>query len=123
MTPLSLGPGRRKTVWGAKQEPQVRHKATWGFKCLLVGAVSLASIFALSTDASAEGRRYPKLDWKLEQRAVRGSSLNRTSVIVTLDHGDLPDALRKYRKFERFSHSINGYVLDLPDSELGNLAN
>ncbi len=44
-------------------------------------------------------------------------------MIVTLDHGDLPDALRKYRRFERFNHSINGYVLDLPDSELENLAN
>jgi serine protease AprX len=123
MTPLSHGPTRRKTVWGAKHEPQVRQKATWGFKRLLVGAVSLASLFALAADASAGGRRYPKLDWKLERRAVQGSSLNRSSVIVTLDHGDLPDALRKYRRFERFSHSINGYVLDLPDSELANLAN
>jgi subtilisin family serine protease len=90
---------------------------------LLVGVVSLASIFAIATDVSAgpKSRRYPKLDWKLQTRAERGSSLNRSGVIVTLDHGDLPGDLKNYRRFERFN-SINAYVLDLPDSLLGRLA-
>src|SRR5262252_6696850 len=123
MTSLLHGPERRKTVWGSKHESQVRQKATWGFRRFVVGAVSFASIFAVAADASAGGPHYPKLDWKLERRASVGSSLNRSTVIVTLSHGDLPDSFRKYRRFERFSHSINGYVLDLPDSELGNLAN
>jgi serine protease AprX len=121
MTPLSHGAGRRKTVWGAKQE-SVRHKATWGFKRLLVAAVSLASIFTLATDASAGVRRFKKIDKRLEARALRGSSLNRSQVIVTLTNGDLPSKFRDFRKFEKF-HGINGYVLDLPDSELQNLAN
>jgi serine protease AprX len=124
MTPLSHGPTKRKTVWGAKPE-SVRPKATWGVKRLLVAAVALAGIFAVAADASAGpkggNRRYPKLDWKLETKAQRGSSLNRTNVIVTLDHGDLPPDLRNYRRFDRFNN-INGYVLDLPDSELGRLA-
>jgi len=123
MTPLCHGATRRKTVWGFKYE-SVRQKATWGVKRLLVAAVALAGIFAVAADASAGpkgNRRYPKLDWKLQTRAVRGSSLNRSSVIVTLDHGDLPGDLRNYRRFDRFNN-INAYVLDLPDSELGRLA-
>src|SRR5215467_5091224 len=110
MTPLYHRSARRKTVWGAKQQSQVRQKATWGFKRLLVGAVSLAGILALATSASAGGRRYPKMDGRLEQRALRGSSLNRSTVIVTLTHGDdLPGRLRNYRTFDRFN-GINGYV-------------
>jgi serine protease AprX len=122
MTSLYHRSARRKTVWGAKQE-SARQKATWGAKRLLVAAAALAGIFAIATDATAQvNRKYPKLDWKLQTRAQRGSSINRSTVIVTLDHGDLPGDLRNYRRFERFNHSINGYVLDLPDSELGRLA-
>jgi serine protease AprX len=122
MTPLYHRSARRKTVWGAKLEA-VRKKATWGAKSLLVAAAALAGIFAIATDVSAgpKSRKYPKLDWKLQTRAERGSSLNRSSVIVTLDHGDLPGDLKNYRRFERFN-SINAYVLDLPDSLLGRLA-
>src|SRR5580765_2834570 len=123
MTPLCNGAIRQKTVWGSKHE-SVRQKATWGVKRLLVAAVSLASIFALTTDASAAkgGRRFTKMDKRLEARALRGSSSSRSRVIVTLDHGDLPGNLRDYRKFDRFSR-FNSYALDLPDSELQNLAN
>src|SRR5689334_8086422 len=122
MTPLCNGATRRKTVWGFKDE-SVRRKATWGVKGLLVATAALAGIFAMATDAAAGPKHYPKLDWKLQTKAERGSSLNRTTVIVTLDHGDLPGDLKNYRRFEKFDHSINGYVLDLPDSELGRLAN
>src|SRR5580765_3575597 len=106
MTPLCNGAIRQKTVWGSKHE-SVRQKATWGVKRLLVAAVSLASILAFATDASAGkgGRRFAKMDKRLEARALRGSSLNRSQVIVTLDHGDLPGKMREYRRFERF-HGI-----------------
>src|SRR5258706_11729972 len=121
MTPLSHGATRRKTVWGSKPE-SARQKATWGFKRLLVGAVSLTSILALATNASAGGRRHPKMDSRLESRADRGSSLNKSSVIVTFADGtDAPASFQKYSRFGRLGH-INGHVLDIPDSELGNLA-
>jgi serine protease AprX len=123
MRRLRNGATRRETVWGSKQEPQSRQKATWGFKRLLVGVISLAGILTFAPAAAAGEHHYPKLDWKLKTRASQGSSLNRTRVIVTLDHGDLPDKFRKYRRFERLHHSIDGYVLDVPDSELGELAN
>ena len=122
MTPLCHGATRRKTVWGSKHE-SVRQKATWGFKKLLVGAVSLASIFALATDASAGGRRFRKMDAQLESRARSGSSLRKSSVIVTFADGtDAPAGLQKYSRFGRIG-GINGHVLDIPDSELSNLAN
>jgi serine protease AprX len=122
MTPLSPVLDRRKTVWGAKHEPQIRQKATWGFKRFLVGAVSLVGIVAVATDASAGGRRYRKMDSRLESRALSGSSLRTSSVIVTFAPGtDVPPSLQKYSRFGRIGN-INGHVLDIPDSELGNLA-
>ena len=122
MTPLSHGPGRRKTVWGSKYE-SVRQKATWGFTRLLVGAVTLTSALALATDASAAGRRFPKMDERLEPRAVAGSSLRTSRVIVTFAPGtDVPASLQRYSRFGRLG-GINGHVLDLPDSELQNIAN
>jgi serine protease AprX len=62
------------------------------------------------------------MDAQLEARAARGSSLNKSRVIVTFADGtDAPVSLQKYSKFGRLA-GINGHVLDIPDSELNNLA-
>jgi len=112
---------RQKAIWGSRLQ---RRKATWGFRVSAV-ALSVACALALATDASAagRGRRFPKMDRDLEARAVTGNATRKSTVIVTLTPGtDVPDALRKYSRYGRLN-GISGHVLDIPDSELKNVAN
>jgi serine protease AprX len=124
MVPLSSNQPRRKAVWGSSTTTTIRHKATWGFRVLAV-TVSFVSALAFATDASAASgsRRFPKMDRDLETRAVAGSAARRSTVIVTLAPGtDVPPALQQYSRFGRLN-GISGHVLDIPDSELKNVAN
>jgi len=102
----------------------LRRKVTWGFRVSAI-ALSFACALALATDASAagHGRRFPKMDRDLEVRAVTGNATRKSTVIVTLTPGtDVPPALQKYSRFGRLN-GISGHVLDIPDSELKNVAN
>jgi serine protease AprX len=102
----------------------ISRKVTWGFRFTEL-ALSLVCAFGLAANASAagNGRRFPKMDRDLEARAVTGNAARKSTVIVTLTPGtDVPLALQKYSRFGRLN-GISGHVLDLPDSELQNLAN
>jgi serine protease AprX len=102
-------------VWGSR-------KATWGAR-LIDAALFTACLLALGGAAKAQGVRFPKLDRELERRATTGNSGHKSSVIVTLEDGtDLPDTLRKYSRFGRLN-AVGAHVLDIPDSELPNVAN
>ena len=112
---------RQKAVWGSRFVPGPRGKATWGFRISAI-ALMFACALALATDASAAGRRFPKMDRDLESRAVTGNSSRKSTVIVTLAAGtDVPAALQKYSRYGRLG-GISGHVLDIPDSELKNIA-
>ncbi len=96
-------------------------KAIWGFRVSVV-ALAVAGMIAAAADAAAAGRRFPKLERDLEARAVSGSTLRKSTVIVTLRAGtDIPAALQKYSRFGRLN-GTNSQVLDIPDSELKNVA-
>ena len=114
-------PIKLKAVWGSRFVPGIRTKATWGFRISAI-ALTFACALALATDASAAGRRFPKMDRDLESRAVAGSASRKSTVIVTLTAGtDVPAALLKYSRFGRLN-SVGAHVLDIPDSELKNVA-
>src|ERR1700686_4548396 len=100
----------------------IRRKAVWGPKRSL-GLVALAlALFGLSRPALADGR-FPKLDSDLGARATAGSPLRTSRVIVTLAPGGvLPASLQMYDRSGRLS-TINGHVLDVPDSVLSSLSN
>jgi serine protease AprX len=105
---------RQKAVWGSR-------KATWRAR-IIDTALFVACLLALGGASFAQARRFPKLDPNLERRAIAGSSVRKSTVIVTLDDGtDLPDPLRKYSRFGRLN-AVGAHVLDIPDSELPNLA-
>jgi serine protease AprX len=98
----------------------IRRKAVWGPKRSL-GLVALA-LFGFTRPALADGR-FPKLDSDLGARATAGSSLRTSRVIVTLAPGGvLPASLQMYDRSGRLS-TINGHVLDVPDSVLSSLSN
>jgi subtilisin family serine protease len=87
-----------------------------------LGLLLALAVAGLGQDASAAPRRFPKLDAELEHRAIAGSSLRQSRVIVTLAPGAvLPASLRKYDRKGRLD-VINGYVLDVPDSVLAALS-
>ena len=118
---ISNEPIRLKAVWGSRFVPGPRGKATWGFRISAI-ALMFACALALATDASAASRRFPKMDRDLESRAVTASASRKSTVIVTLTPGtDVPAALLKYSRYGRLN-GIGGHVLDIPDSELKNVA-
>ena len=115
---------RHKAVWGSRAVPQPGHtrsKVTWGARITAL-TLSFSCALAVAATASAEGRRFPKMNRDLERRAVAGSSLRKSTVIVTLQDGaDLPAGLQKYSRFGRLN-AVGAHVLDIPDSELANVA-
>jgi serine protease AprX len=93
----------------------VRHKAVWGPKRLAIAGLAVV-LFGAGRPAFAQGPT--KLDADLQFRATAGSALSTSRVIVTLaPGGSLPEALQRYDRTGKLS-TINGHVLDLPDSLL-----
>jgi len=93
----------------------VRYKAVWGPKRLAIAALAFV-LFGASRPASAQGPT--KLDADLQSRATAGSALRTSRVIVTLaPGGSLPAAVQRYDRTGKLS-TINGHVLDVPDSLL-----
>ena len=93
----------------------VRHKAVWGPKRLAIAALAFV-LFGASRPAFAQGPT--KLDADLQSRATAGSALRTSRVIVTLaPGGSLPAAVQRYDRTGKLS-TINGHVLDVPDSLL-----
>ena len=93
----------------------VRRKAVWGPKRLAIAALTFV-LFGASRPAFAQGPT--KLDADLQSRATAGSALRTSRVIVTLaPGGSLPAAVRRYDRTGKLS-TINGHVLDVPDSLL-----
>src|SRR5215471_6211920 len=89
---------RSKAVWGSRA---TRSKVTWGARVTAM-ALSFACALTFATSASAEGRRFPKMDRGLEQAALNGNKNHTTTVIVTIAPGsDLPDNLQKFSRFGR----------------------
>jgi len=73
-------------------------------------------LFGASRPAFAQGPT--KLDADLQARATAGSALRTSRVIVTLaPGGSLPAAVQRYDRTGKLS-TINGHVLDVPDSLL-----
>jgi len=120
--------------------PQIRRKAVWGSKALLLALV--LGLAGVTTDVAAAPKRQHhsregakarpgvpgaqvkpyKLDDELNQRASKGNVLNTTRVIVTLVPGaQLPSEFKKYARAGKLD-IINGQVLDLPDRVLRQLA-
>ena len=96
-----------------------RRKAVWGPKRLAIAAVAFALIGA-GRPVFAQGPT--KLDADLQARATAGSSLRTSRVIVTLEPGGvLPASLQRYDSTGKLS-TINGHVLDVPDSVLSSLS-
>jgi subtilisin family serine protease len=78
------------------------------------------ALFGTRQLAFAQGAS--KLDADLEARATAGSSLRTSRVIVTLAPGGvLPASLQRYDRKGKLS-TINGHVLDVPDSLLSSLS-
>src|SRR5205823_11413848 len=99
-----------------------RSKAVWGPKRALGIFALVFALFGVSQPASAAGGYFPKLDADLEARAIAGSMLRKSRVIVTLVPGGvLPLSVQKYDLKGRIA-VINGHILGLPDSELAALA-
>ena len=93
----------------------VRDKAVWGPRRLAIAALTLV-LFGASRPAFAQGPT--KLDADLQSRATAGSALRTSRVIVTLaPGGSLPAAVQRYDRTGKLS-TINGHVLDVPDSLL-----
>jgi serine protease AprX len=116
---------RQKAVWGSRAVPRpgnTRSKVTWGARITVI-ALSFACALAFAATASAQGRRFPKMDRGLEQAAITGNKSHRTTVIVTLEPGaDLPADLQKFSRFGRLN-GVEAHVLDVPDDQLQNVAN
>src|SRR5215831_5320951 len=121
---VSVRQMRSKAVWGSRaisQPGTIRSKVTWGAR-VTATALSFVCALTLAANVSAQGRRFPKLDRDLENRAISGSKSHKSSVIVTLADGtDLPIDLQKYSRFGRLN-GVGAHVLDIPDSELPNVA-
>jgi serine protease AprX len=101
-------------------ENSSRRKAVWGPKRLLS---TLGFAFALfGTSQAAFAQNTSKLDADLQARATAGSSLRTSRVIVTLAPGGvLPASLQQYDRKGKLT-TINGHVLDVPDSVLTSLS-
>jgi len=111
---------RHKAVWGPDRTT-TRRKVTWGMRVTTV-LLSFACVLTFATMASASGQRFPKMDRDLESRAAAGRTARTSTVIVTLQPGsDVPASLQKYSRFGRLN-GVGAHVLELPDSELANLA-
>jgi len=96
-----------------------RHKAVWGPKRLATAALAFV-LFGASRPAFAQGLN--KLDADLQPRATAGSVLRTSRVIVTLAPGGvLPDSVQRFDRSGKLS-TINGHVLDVPDSLLSSLS-
>lgn len=75
-----------------------------------------------SSSAFGHQRRIQKLDDELTRRARIGSRSRRSRLIVQLGNGQtLPASLRAYQSGNRLD-LINGYVLDVPDNALADVA-
>ena len=114
-----------------------RRKAVWGPKRTLAVAAMLA--LGLVSNASAEGRHIRqaqkanagtpsrkvknyKLDDELTNRSARNNPLHTSSVIVTLVPGaQLPREFKKYARAGKLD-LINGFVLDVPNRLLKEMA-
>src|SRR5438093_1541806 len=116
---------RPKEVWGSRAVPRpgnTRTKATWGAR-ITATVLLFACALTFAAAASAQGRRFPKMDRGLEQAAITGNKSHTTTVIVTLEPGaDLPGDLQKFSRFGRLN-GLEAHVLDVPDNELKNVAN
>ena len=112
-------------MWGSRAVPRpgtTRGKVTWGAR-ITAAALSFACALAFASTASAQGRRYPKMDRDLERAAIAGNKNHKTTVIVTLEPGaDLPGDLQKFSRFGRLN-GVEAHVLDMPDDQLKNVAN
>ncbi|MGE3518389.1 MAG: S8 family peptidase, partial [Vicinamibacterales bacterium] len=96
-----LSPRRRKVVWGLPP---------WMVAIILV-------LLWASTVLAAPAQRFRKLDPELSRRARVGASRS-TQVVVTLKPGaTLPPNLQRFVRGRKL-RLIDGYVLDLPDSQL-----
>lgn len=92
-------------------------------------AVALGLVaLTLSLNADAVGQPMPrrvgrqKLDHELTRRASQAAGWRRSRVVVQVGEGQaLPAALRQYQRGDRLN-VINGYVLDVPDSALAQVA-
>ena len=87
-------------------------------------AVSAALLASTPSAFAQNGRRAPrqKLDTELARRSSFATASRRSRVVVTMAEGQaLPPALRQYQKGERLA-LINGYVLDVPDTALSQVA-
>jgi subtilisin family serine protease len=97
-----------------------RRKAVWGPKRFLSTLALAFALFTASQPAFAQSAS--KLDAALQARATAGSSLRTSRVIVTLAPGGvLPASLQRYDRKGKLS-TINGHVLDVPDSVLTSLS-
>ncbi|HUK33379.1 MAG TPA: S8 family peptidase, partial [Vicinamibacterales bacterium] len=85
--------------------------------------LSFTCALMCANTASAQARRFPKMDRGLESLAVAGSKSHTSTVIVTLADGtDLPADLQKYSRFGRLN-ALGAHVLDIPDNQLPNVSN
>lgn len=92
-------------------------------QALVLGA-SLVAALSVSSDAFAQPPRHSrgKLDSELTRRQSLGTNSRRSRIVVELGEGqELPTGLRRYQKGNRLG-LINGYVLDVPDSALGQVS-
>src|SRR6266545_4903379 len=110
---------RRKVVWGPKR--------TIAALALLVLGLAANGFAAGSQNGAAPGgpssvvKNY-KLDDVVAARAAQGNPAERSSVIVTLHAGaDLPPQFNVYARPGKLD-IINGFVLDLPNAALNQLA-
>ena len=87
------------------------------------GALAILAVTMIVSSAAAAGgqKRYAKLDGELNERAASALSAQTTSVIVRVKGGQLPAEFKKYARPGRLD-LIDGYVLDVPNSELKAIA-
>jgi subtilisin family serine protease len=76
---------------------------------------------AVASNAAGAERRFSKLDGELNRRAAAAPSTQKTSVIVRFRGGEPPAEFKKYAR-PGMLPLVNGYVLDVPNSELHTLA-
>jgi subtilisin family serine protease len=87
-----------------------------------VAAVVALLVTTASLATAGDRRRFPNLDAELNRRAASARAKQFSSVIVRLKGLELPVELRKYAKSGKLD-LVNGYVLDVPDADLKQVAN
>ena len=85
-------------------------------------ATALFVVLTVAPTASAAGAQvtYSRLDAELNLRATTASPVETTSVVVHVEGAQLPAEFKKYARVD--SSGQNGYVLDVPNSQLKALA-